>query len=305
MALDFSRRQFLAATGAAVALSGLTGPSAFAQKTPEQTKPRVCIFSKHLQYLDYDALADQCAALGVDVDLTVRAGGHVEPERVKDDLPKAVEILRGRGVEVPMITTLLKSGADPYAADILETASKLRIGYFRIGGHKYAKTGNPLAEMEPIKEDLISLGRLAEAWGMFAGYHNHSGENNVGAPVWDLLLLFRGMDNPRIGSNFDIGHATVEGAYGDWQITTRAMADYINMVAVKDFEWRRGRPRWVPLGEGLVNFPGFFEILHSINFAGPISLHFEYPTRNNEELVEHIAAAAKFVREALAEVGYA
>jgi sugar phosphate isomerase/epimerase len=117
--------------------------------------------------------------------------------------------------------------------------------------------------------------------------------------------MFREIANRHMGSNFDIGHATVEGAYGDWQITARALASHIRMVAVKDFVWRGDRPRWVPLGEGVVNLPGFFEVLRSVNYAGPISMHFEYSTRSHEEMAQHIDNAAKLVRNSLAEAGYA
>jgi hypothetical protein len=50
------------------------------------------VFSKCLQWLDYPGMAGITAEAGFDgVDLTVRAGGHVLPERVEEDLPKAVE----------------------------------------------------------------------------------------------------------------------------------------------------------------------------------------------------------------------
>ena len=64
----------------------------------------VCIFSKHLQFLDYDTLGKIVAEMGFDgIDLTVRTGGHVEPATVKTDLPKAVAESRKGGTKVVMI----------------------------------------------------------------------------------------------------------------------------------------------------------------------------------------------------------
>ncbi|MBT5903398.1 MAG: sugar phosphate isomerase/epimerase, partial [Opitutaceae bacterium] len=55
----------------------------------------VHIFSKHLQFLDYEAMAKQAAVLGFDgVDLTVRPKGHVEPADATRDLPRAAKALR-------------------------------------------------------------------------------------------------------------------------------------------------------------------------------------------------------------------
>ncbi|MDZ7638797.1 MAG: sugar phosphate isomerase/epimerase, partial [Bryobacterales bacterium] len=38
-------------------------------------------------------------------------------------------------------------------------------------------------------------------------------------------------------------------------------------------EWR---PRWCPLGEGMVNWPGYFAILKESKVPMPLQLHLEY-----------------------------
>lgn len=303
-----SRREFLAATGAGLTAAAFGAGPAHAQAGPGTAaqRPPVVVFSKHLQHLNYAALAIQCKRLGLDgVDLTVRPGGHVEPARVAEDLPRAVEAIREQGLDVPMITTRLTKGDDPTARPVLEAASKLGIKYFRIGGQKYDRMGYPIAHLDRYAIELAGLASLAEELGMVAGYHNHSGENYVGAPVWDLFYLFNQVNSPALGSNFDVGHATVEGAYGDWQITARLMARHVKMIAVKDFVWSGDRPRWVQLGGGVVKTAEFFKIFRAANFNGPVSMHFEYDTRDNRELVDHIEAAAAHVRACLDEAGYA
>ena len=75
------------------------------------------------------------------IDLTVRAKGHVLPERVTEDLPRAVEALRKAGLEVPMITTDITSAAD--AGPTLKTASRLGIPYFKPGYWRY-NSADPL-----------------------------------------------------------------------------------------------------------------------------------------------------------------
>lgn len=298
-----TRRGFLlsaaAATPAALLLSQ---PNARA----EATRPPLCVFSKHLQFLDYEALADTCRDVGLDgVDLTVREGGHVEPARVVTDLPKAVAALRDRGLSVPMITTGLSRGDDPDAVPILETAADLGIRYFRIGGLRYDDDTSIVAQLDTYAERLHGLARVARQHGMTAGYHNHSGSGNVGAPVWDLHRMLESIGSPHLGSNFDVGHATVEGAYGDWEITARLMAHYVKMMAVKDFTWdERGRPRWVRLGEGLVDTTAFLRVFRQAGFAGPISLHLEYRSPSNDAIIEEVRLGVAFLRNCLAEAGY-
>jgi len=108
-----SRRNFTAKLifAAGIAASGahnriFAGPlSAILDKTPGSAEPKndpdafkISIFSKHLQWLDYKEMANVLHEIGFDgADLTVRPGGHVLPDRVEEDLPKAAEALaRGR-----------------------------------------------------------------------------------------------------------------------------------------------------------------------------------------------------------------
>ena len=79
-------------------------------------KLKIAIFSKHLQFLQGAALAQAVKDVGAEaIDLTVRDGGHVEPARVKQDLPPLVKLLRDAGVETPMVTAGIVDATTPFA----------------------------------------------------------------------------------------------------------------------------------------------------------------------------------------------
>ena len=89
---------------------------------------------------DTTSWAERLKDAGFDgVDLTVRKGGHVLPERVREDLPRAVEAIQSHGLRVAMITTELTSPSDPTAGPILETAARLKIPFFKLGYWRYGK----------------------------------------------------------------------------------------------------------------------------------------------------------------------
>lgn len=298
-----TRAQFLQLAATSVASATLAGNAA--AETGDIATPPVCVFSKHLQHLGYRDLARTCKALGLDgVDLTVRSGGHVLPENAPADLPRAVEAIRGEGLNVPMITTRLKNGKDAEAASTLEAASREGIRYFRVGGHKYDDDAPIVDQLTRFTNDAKSLSEIARAHNMVAGYHNHSGYDNVGAPIWDLHRMIQDTDPAHFGSNFDVGHATVEGGYGAWKLHAQLMAPHMKMMAVKDFRWQRDKPQWVPLGDGVVKLREMLRIAHGARFSGPISIHIEYKTANHEVLLEHIADAAKLLRKELKMAGY-
>src|SRR5690606_6677759 len=95
-----TRREWFATSASAALLLASRATAA-----PAPGRPPVVVFSKHLQFLDYAELAREVKAIGLDgVDLSVRKGGHVLPENVATDLPKATETIRAAGLDVAMIT---------------------------------------------------------------------------------------------------------------------------------------------------------------------------------------------------------
>src|SRR5436305_15003873 len=115
-----NRRHFLLAAGAA---AGAVVPLSAAP-----AKHNIAIFSKHLHFLQGEQLAKGAAEIGFDgIDLTVRAKGHVEPDRVAQDLPPLVKIIRANGLEVPMVTTDIADADTPHAEAIVRVISDLGI----------------------------------------------------------------------------------------------------------------------------------------------------------------------------------
>src|SRR2546428_1995361 len=145
--------------------------------------PPLCIFSKHLPKLNYEELGKKSKEIGFDgVDLTVRPGGHVLPERAAADLPRALDTIRSHGIDVPMITTGLVSASDPAARPTLQTAGRGKVPCFKLGYWRY-KGANVDQVLADVKRDTRGLVALAKEYGITAGFHNHSG-NNVGTALW-------------------------------------------------------------------------------------------------------------------------
>ena len=262
-------------------LSGAAGFAAAAQTTA--TRPVICAFSKHFHWTDVPETAKLCAEIGFGgVDLTVRRGGHVAPERVAEDLPKAAEAIHKAGLKFPMITTEIMDPRTPHAEAIIKTMASLGIRRYRWGGFRYdEKSSIPeqLAAIQPRVKDLAALNRH---YGVCAMYHTHSGIGQVGASQWDLYLLIKDADTESVGVNYDIGHATVEGGLGGWVHSARLQMPYLKGVAVKDFKWEKNArgvwvPGWCALGDGMVHFKQYFRMLKAAGFSGPLQLHYEYP----------------------------
>ena len=272
-----SRRRFLGAAtaGAAALITGLARGSETARSGFRGT---LCLFSKHLPDMDARPLARALKPLGfAGVDLTVRPGGHVAPERAAEDLPPFLRTLREEALEVPMITTALVSAADPSARPILETAGRHHVSFFKPGYYRYAFV-DVRKELESAGAELRGLAALSARCGVQLGYHNHAGY--LGGPVWDVARLIDGLDPRWVGYYFDVRHAVVEGGDGGWRGALNLAAPRLKMVAIKDFFWEKTSMGWqqrnCPLGEGMVDWKEFFAALAKAGFHGPVSLHLEY-----------------------------
>src|SRR5579871_3213327 len=267
----------------AVAGSTLLRQARAADQRPAGRKPKVAIFSKHLLFLQGEDLAKGAAEIGFDgVDLAVRKGGHVEPERVRQDLPPLVALIKQQGLDVPMITTDIVDIETPYTEDILKTMSDLNIRYYRWGGLKYGGSQTYATQLDAMKSRVSKLAAMNARYKANAMYHTHSGVGVVGASIWDLYILLKDFDPASVAVNYDIGHATVEGGFGGWINSFNICGPYVRGIAVKDFLWAKNArgnwaPAWKPLGEGMVHLPQFLGMVAKTSFSGPMQLHFEYP----------------------------
>jgi len=300
-----TRRSFLGAATAAACAAAVASP---ALALPQQERPagppasprgpwtgKLCFFTKPLPGMDWRRLSRSAKRLGFDgLDLTVRKGGHVLPERAAEDLPKAVATAREEGLDVPMITTALTSADDPTARSILWTAARLGISFFKVGYYLYEHK-DVRQEVARAGRDFSGLVELATQCGIQAGFHNHS--EYIGAALWDAASFIEPLDPRWAGYYFDARHAVAEGGAGAWTTAVHLVKSRLKMVAVKDFSWVKTATGWedanCPLGEGMVDWKYVIQEICRSGFQGPISLHMEYevPGATREAREENILAA--------------
>jgi sugar phosphate isomerase/epimerase len=203
----------------------------------------------------------------------------VLPERVEEDLPRAVETLRKSGLTVPLITTAIVDAGDPLTRRVLAAAKKAGVTHYRMGYWTFPATTDPLEALRNMQPRAKALAALNREIGIRGGYQNHVG-TRVGGSVWDLGILLEGIEPDGLGVQYDIRHAVAEGGES-WPVALRMIAPHIDTVALKDLIWAkradgRWEPRSVPLGEGMVNFDAYLRQLLARGPLPPATMHFEY-----------------------------
>jgi sugar phosphate isomerase/epimerase len=239
------------------------------------------VFTKPLHWMSWADTAALVKAAGYDgLDYTVRVPqGHVLPERVEEDLPRAVEAARAAGLKVEMITTEINGLKTPHAEKIVRTAARLGVKYYRLGFFNYDLQLGVKGTLDSLKPQLRDLAALNQSVGIHGAIQNHAGPR-VGGPMWDLYELLREIDPRWLGVQFDIRHAVAEAGQS-WPLTLRLLAPWIKCTDLKDFRWEQSAGKAaidnVPIGEGVVPYEAYFKLVRELGLNGPASVHFEYP----------------------------
>jgi sugar phosphate isomerase/epimerase len=280
---------------------------------------QIVMFTKMLGHLSIDDVADVIADLGFDgVDLTVRPHGHVLPENVETDLPRAQEILTRRHFPISMISTGVVDASDPYAEAIFKTAARCGISFLKLGYWPYAGFGHLRSQIGEARRKLVGIEALAQKYGLKACVHIHSGDTlSALAPV--VALLLEGCDRHALGAYIDPGHMSVEGGLSGWVQGLDLLADFVTLVGVKSFGWfpetdpvtaeHRWVPKIVPLAEGNVCWSKVFALLKQIGFDGVVSVHSEYGGTESwralspAEIVKQTRADLAYLRSVLGGTG--
>ena len=279
-----NRRQFITAATAVAAT-----PSLLAKQKRKNT---FCVFTKPLQMLSYDDLADLIAELGFDgIEGTIRPGGQITPEQVPDELPKMMSALKKRGLEMTIMASGINNADDKLNVQQLQVAAKLGVKRYRMGYHKYDLKKPITGQMDELRPILKNLVTLNKELGLQAIYQNHSGSNYVGAPLWDLHELFKAHDPKHLAVGFDMSHATAEGTRA-WPLHANLLRPRIGALYVKSFRWKDNKRDNCSLDEGIVDKKYPAQLIKS-GYTGPINLHVEYLKPFTKENVPNQITAIK------------
>lgn len=259
----------------------------------EKRANKLCFFTKHLQGLSFDDIASLAVEMGVDgVESPIRPKGHIEPEKIEDELPKYVEALKKQSLELAILTSgITEVSAEQRTEAVLRTAAKLGVKRFRMSYYKYDLQKPIWPQLQEIKPKLKDLIQLCQEIGIQPLFQNHSGKDYYGAPVWDIYSLMQEYTPEQFSFCFDIFHATLEGGL-QWPLSAALTADHWGAVYFKDFQWNGRKAEGCPLGQGQVN-SDFAKMIKQRNYTGPISLHVEYLKGDPKD-----AAVLKSFREA-------
>ena len=280
------RRHFLELSTFAAASTAVA-----ADAPPEPTRPRL-VFTKSLEALPFDILAEKIAALGVTgLEAPIRKGGHIEPRQAADKLPEFIAALRKQNLDLAILTSDIVR-ADKDSEALLRTAVSQGIKRYRLGPYQYDLKKPIVPQLGDVRAMLKDLAAMNKELGIQGQFQNHRGNNRVGSPLWDVISALEDIDPAHLGIAFDFAHATVEGANA-WELNLRRAAPHVVSVYFKDYkpEGRNWNP--CPLGQGAVSPKSGALVRELLPPDLPFSLHIEYIGGSGDERVKGTLQAMK------------
>ncbi|MCH7988735.1 MAG: sugar phosphate isomerase/epimerase [Planctomycetes bacterium] len=287
-----NRRRFLnhsAKTGLAVAAGGSFLASNVTETNATESKkaavPKVGAFTKSFQDRSIPEVCRIFNKIGLDgLDLTVRRGGHIEPNDVETELPKAHKAARDAGTEILFLTTGI-TDADTDAERLLAAAAEIGITKIKLGYYRYTTFGQLAKQMKQTRKRIAKVIKLAAKYNVLPCIHVHSGAT-LPSHGTQLFELIRDFSPKEVGAYVDPSHMAKEGGLDGWRQGLDILAPWIALCSVKNFAWERshrdkqGQQRWktinVPIADGVCPLPDFVAALKKLDFHGPYSMHSEY-----------------------------
>ncbi|MBY5958010.1 sugar phosphate isomerase/epimerase [Membranicola marinus] len=270
--------------------------------SPVNDELQIHLFSKHFQFLNYEEMAEKAAEMGFDgLDLTVRRGGHVEPEHVEQELPKAVKAMNQAGLQPVLMATNVNDAGDELSQRVLRTAADQGITHYRMQYYRYLEDKTIPESIVHYQHQAEKLAKLNQKLGLMGCYQNHAGIR-MGSSIWELYALIMNASEKGLGAQYDIRHATVEGGL-NWSKGLQLIHPRIQSFVIKDFKWMEKDGKWfpqnVPFGEGMVEWKTYFQLLKSYGINVPVSLHLEYPLGGAEKGRSDIEVEPQVVYDAM------
>jgi sugar phosphate isomerase/epimerase len=223
--------------------------------------------------------------LGFDgVELPVRPGYQVEPERVARDLPAAARALADRGLRIASI-------AGPTDEPTIAACAEAGVPIIRIC--EAVDAGGYLATEARLRAKYDALAPLLEKHGVTLGIQNHC--DRFVPHALGLRRLVERYDPRCVAAVLDPAHCALDGESEEMAIDI--VWSHLCMVNLKNAVWRRAdKPgaaaewlhEWVAGREGLCSWPAVAAELNRRGYAGPLCLTAEY---SDEDAVDRLIAA--------------
>ncbi len=254
------------------------------------------LFPKFFADLSIDAMMEKCAAMGFDgPTLLIREGHQVCLGNLQTALPLYMKTAEKNGLEVRYAQTDVTMENVQNEEDLLRRLADAGITSFRLAHLHKRRSGIPPRELaDHVSRHLENVAKTAEKAGLKAIVQIHGMMYPHNAT--SAYMALKDLDPAHIGVKLDPGNNVQQEGFELWNYQIPLLSEYISALGVKDaniFEHPKadivgGKQfvyRFVPLPEGISDYPQILTELHKIGFDGP-AVFMPFYNENEPDLLE-------------------
>ena len=250
------------------------------------------LFPKFFADLSIDAMMEKCAAMGFDgPTLLIRDGHQVCLDNLGTALPHYMKAAETNGLEVRYAQTDVTMENVQKEEDLLRRLADAGITSFRLAHLHKRRSGIPPRELaDHVRFHLSKVAETAEKAGIKAIVQIHGMMYPHNAT--SAYMALKDLDPTYIGVKLDPGNNVQQEGFELWNYQIPLLGEYISAIGIKDANFflhpeadiaggKQFVPRFVPLPDGVSDYPQILRELHKIDFDGPAVF---MPFYNEKEL---------------------
>lgn len=249
------------------------------------------VFTKPWRELTVPQLGELVAGLGFQgIEFPVRPGYQVEPENVRQGLPKLAKELARFGLKIYSV-------AGPTDEATIAACGEAGVPVIRVMVR--IEADGYLATEARVRREYEALVPLLDKYGVRIGVQNHNGRDIANALA--VRRLLEGLDPKHFGIVWDAAHEALAGT--EPELAIEIAWPYLCMVNLKNGFWQRvngpeaeyalWKTYWTSGRHGLACWPRVVSELKRRGYSGVVCLTAEYSDQSavNRLIAEDLAFA--------------
>ena len=266
------------------------------------------LFPKFFADLSIDAMMEKCAAMGFDgPTLLIRDGHQVCLDNLETALPHYMKAAETSGLEVRYAQTDITMENVQKEEDLLRRLADAGITSFRLAHLHKRRSGIPPRELaDHVRSHLSKVAETAEKAGIKAIVQIHGMMYPHNAT--SAYMALKDLDPTHIGVKLDPGNNVQQEGFELWNYQIPLLGEYISALGIKDANFflhpeadiaggKQFVRRFVPLPDGVSDYPQILTELQKIGFSGPAVFMPFYNEKEPDLLEKNLARELAYFKE--------
>jgi len=222
---------------------------------------------------DLERAAELVKRAGYDgIEWRVQDDWHVPATDIEAHAQQVAEVTRAAGLELASLAPYVRASEPDKIESIMRAAQAMGVKQTRVGVPGYDRSTPYRESLDQAHRELKTIELLSQKYGVKGLVELHFG--NIACSASLAKRVLEPFDPRCLGAIYDPGNMVVEGMV-NWKLGLEVLGPHLGHVHVKNAGWFQDdgawKWRWVPLEQGIVDWPQVIADLKAVGYDGYLS----------------------------------